>query len=106
MKSYFDDQPSVYDVTGEELRIHWGIEQFNVASPDGENRTQWVANEAVCSVRDSRAQIISSIIRACYSVDDEFSLINNQSDKPEKYSAYQAFRLQAKTLADGWIARS
>ena len=103
MKAFFDTEPSAYEASGDELRIRWNIEEVAAPSMDDEPRTQWSANEAVCSTFDNRSALISGIIRSEYSVDDEFATINNQESKPDEYAAYQAFRAQAKSLADGWL---
>lgn len=105
MKAFFDTEPSAYEASGDELRIRWNIEEVAAPSMGDEPRTQWSANEAVCSTFDNRSAVISGIIRAEYSVDAEFATINNQSGKPEEYASYQAFRTQAKALADGWFNR-
>ena len=98
MKTYSAEQLPTYQVSGQELRIHWDAKEV----PAGEE-TQWEQNEALCGVADSRGQIISAIIRSVYSVDAEFAAINNAEDDPAEYAAFQAFRTQAKLLADGWV---
>jgi hypothetical protein len=103
MKVYFDQEPSVYDKSGLELRIRWGIRQVSAPSMDDEPRTQWECNEALCSIYDNRAQLIEKIIGAVHDTGAEIALINNRDTKPDDYAAYQAFRAEAKTLADGWL---
>lgn len=98
MKTYSAEQLPTYQVSGQELRIHWDAKEVTA----GES-TQWEQNEALCNVADSRGQIISAIIRSVYSVDAEFAAINNAEDDPAEYAAFQAFRAQAKVLADGWL---
>lgn len=102
MKTYSAEQLPTYQVSGQELRIHWDAKEVPAPSMD-EPRTQWEQNEALCDVADSRGQIISAIIRSVYSVDAEFAAINNAEDDPAEYAAFQAFRTQAKLLADGWL---
>lgn len=101
MKTYSAEQLPTYQVSGQELRIHWDAKE--VPSSGDEPATQWEQNEALCGVADSRGQIISAIIRSVYSVDAEFAAINNAEDDPAEYAAFQAFRTQAKLLADGWL---
>lgn len=101
MKTYSAEQLPTYQVSGQELRIHWDAKE--VPAPGNEPATQWEQNEALCGVADSRGQIISAIIRSVYSVDAEFAAINNAEDDPAEYAAFQAFRTQAKLLADGWL---
>ena len=103
MKTYSDTHPEVYAVSGSELRIHWNLREAPSPGMSGESRTQWEANEAVCSVNDDRGTLISKIIRSVFTVDDEIALINNQTTEPDEYAAYQAFRTEAKALADGWL---
>ena len=102
MKSFSDTQPDVYQVIGDVLHIHWNIEQVP-ASSMGEPRTQWSADEAVVNKSANRAQIIEAIIGSIFTTGAEIAVINNQVSDPVAYSAYQAFRLQAKQLADDWI---
>lgn len=103
MKTYSSDQPETYAVSGDELRIHWDAKEVPAPGMDDTPRTQWEANEALCYTYDSRADLTSKIIRSVYTVDGEIATINNQYDKPDEYAAYQAFRTQAKALADGWL---
>lgn len=102
MKTYSDDKPNAYSVSGHELRIRWNVQEVQAPRVDDEPRMQWEANEAVCSIFDDRSALISKIIRSVYSIDDEIATINNQATKPDEYAAYQAFRANAKSLADGW----
>jgi len=69
---------------------------------DDEPRTQWEQNEALCNVSDSYGQLVAKIIGSVYDYNAEFAAIN---DGGEKYAAYQAFRAQAKQLANGWLNR-
>jgi len=103
MKTYSSEQLPTYQVSGQELRIHWDAKEVPAPSM-GEPAMQWEQNEALCGVADSRGQIISAIIRSVYSIDAEFAAINNAELDPPEYAAFQAFRAEAKRLADGWIA--
>jgi len=91
-----------YEVSGHEVRIHWNIEQKTRQDMQGDI-VYWEANEAVCNINDSRSSLIEKIIASVYSVSSEIATINNQVNKPQEYAEYQAFRVQAKALADGWI---
>lgn len=102
MKTYSDEQLPTYQVSGQLLLIHWDAKQVSAPSM-GEPRMQWEQNEATCNSANDRGQIISAIIGSVYDYNAEFSAIN---DGGEKYAAYQAFRTQAKALADGWFAES
>lgn len=100
MKTSAGREFEVYEVSGDELRIHW-----NIVDKSTEESVNWEADEALCLVYDTRASLISKIIRSVYSLDDEFALINNKEDKPDEYAEFQDFRVLAKQLADGWINR-
>ena len=92
-----------YEVSGQELRIHWNIEQKTRQDMQG-TIVYWEANEALCGRNDTRSQIIETIIKAMYSTGAEIATINNKDTKPDEYANYQAFRAQAKQLADGWLS--
>jgi hypothetical protein len=95
MKTQAGYEFQTYEVSGPELRIHWDIQEVEGG---------WEAQEALCNRYDTRDVLIEKIIGAVYSPSAEIATINNKEDKPEKYAEYQAFRTQAKALADGWIA--
>jgi ATP-dependent protease HslVU (ClpYQ) peptidase subunit len=95
MKSYSAEQLPTYQVSGQELRIHWDAKEV-----PGESSTQWEQQEALCNVSDSYGQLVATIIGSVYDHNAEFAAIN---DGGEKYAAYQAFRVQAKALAKGWL---
>jgi len=105
MKSYAGRQFETYEASGQELRVHWNIEQITKEGMDGHPETQWVANEALCGVADDRGTLITKIIGSVYTIADEIATINNKDSKPNEYAEYQAFRTQAKALADGWLNR-
>lgn len=102
MKVYSDSQPQTYQVIGQTLYIRWDAQE--IAAPSmGEPRTQWVANEASVDSSAGRSAIIEAIIASVFSTGAEIAIINNQSSDAAGYAAYQAFRAQAKQLADGWL---
>lgn len=103
MKTQSNDQPQVYEVSGQELRVHFNVEQITREGIDGPE-TFWQADEALCHVADSRSALIEKIIATKYSVAAEIATINNQATDPVEYSDYQAFRVEAKNLSDGWLA--
>jgi hypothetical protein len=106
MKTEAGYELQVYDVSGSELRIRWDIEQKTKEDMDGESVVYWQASEALCNKIDDRSTLIQKIIGSVYSVADEIATINNREVKPQEYADYQAFRAQAKALADGWIERA
>jgi predicted Mrr-cat superfamily restriction endonuclease len=105
MKTYSNYKPDIYVVSAQELRVHWNIQEVPAPSIGSEERMQWEANEALCSIFDSRSQLIEKIIGSVYDTGTEIATINNQVDKPEAYAEYQAFRTIAKELADGWLTK-
>jgi hypothetical protein len=103
MKTQAGYEFQTYEPSGQELRIHWNIEQKTKEDTDGEPITYWEADEALCNVYDNRATLIEKIIGSVYSPAAEIATINNKDTKPQAYTEYQAFRVQAKALADGWL---
>lgn len=88
-----------FNISGQELRVHWDIEeQLNL-----EEVIEYVAEEALCLALDSREVIIQKIIGSKYSLSDELATINNQLEKPEEYAVYQEFRTLAKQLANEYV---
>jgi len=102
MKTYSAEQLPTYQVSGQELRIHWDAKEVPAPGMD-EPFTQWEQEEALCGVSDSYGQLVAKIIGAVYDHNAEFAAINDGGDK---YAAYQAFRTQAKALAQGWAPRT
>lgn len=103
MKTYSNEKPEVYAVSGQELRIRWNIQEVSAPSIDDEPKTQWEANEALCSVFDNRSQIIEKIIGSVHTPGAEVALINNKDINQDAYLDYQEFRLLSKELADEWL---
>ena len=103
MKTQSNEPINTYDVSGQELRIHWNIEEKTKEGMDGESYTYWEADEALCGLHDSRSTLIDKIIACEYSIGRELATINNAEEKPDAYAEYQAFRAQAKALANGWL---
>jgi thioesterase domain-containing protein len=106
MKVQANREIEVYEVSGQELRVHWSIQQKTKENLQGEEETYWEAVEALCSKSDGRTELIEKIISTEYSTGRELATINNKETDPKEYTAYQAFRLEAKQLADGWITRN
>lgn len=98
-----DNPLPTYQEFGERLRINFDEVQVEVPVIDSEPRIayQYTTAEALCA--SDRSTLIDAIIRSKYSVSGEFAAINNASADPEEYAEYQAFRTQAKQLADGWL---
>ena len=90
-----------FQILGNTLRIHFNqITEEVTDMATAVVRTDYVSEEARCTIFDSRAQIIEAIIKSRYrTVGAELAAINNGD--PD-YSAYQSFRQLAKTLASDW----
>jgi hypothetical protein len=95
MKTQAGYEFQTYEVSESDLRIHWDIQEVE---------NGWEAQEALCNRYDTREALIEKIIGSVYSPSAEIAAINNKDEKPEQYAEYQAFRTQAKALADGWLA--
>jgi hypothetical protein len=100
-----DNKLPTYQEFGEKLHINFDEQEIIVKNMDDTERVAYEYTTAVSLTTASRAQLISDIINSKYSVGAEFAAINNAVDNPEEYATYQAFRAQAKQLADGWISK-
>lgn len=99
MKVKSDTLFEKFNVSGQELRVHWNIvEQVNE-----DEVVEYEAEEALCLALDSREVIIEKIIASKYSLSNELATINNQLEKPEQYAAYQEHRALAKQLATEYV---
>ncbi len=102
MKTYSSEQLPTYQVSGQELRIHWDAKEVPAQGMD-ESSTQWEQQEALCNVSDSRASLIEKIMATKYpTYGAEVAALCNGGDDAAQH---EAFRAQAKSLADGWINR-
>ena len=97
----YEIQP--YEVSGSELRVHWNIEQQTREDMDGSTVTFWQADEALCNSADNRSQLIEKIMATQYpTYGSEVAALSNGG---ESAATHQSLRVQAKTLADGWLAQ-
>lgn len=98
-----DNVLSTYQVFGKRLRINF--DQKIIEVPDGVQgvRQAYQYTTAEASIASDRATLIDCVIRSKYAISGEFAAINNASTDPQEYADYQAFRAQAKQLADGWL---
>ncbi len=99
MKVKSDTLFEKFNVSGQELRVHWNI----VEQVTEDEVIEYVAEEALCLALDSREVIIEKIIASKYSLTHELATINNQLEKPEQYTAYQEHRALAKQLATEYV---
>jgi hypothetical protein len=100
MKATSYSQLNPYEFNGRYLTIYWNEEAHE--PKEDETEPFWTYDFCYAETGDSYGALVSKIIRSQYTVDAEFAAINNGG---EDYEAYQAFRAQAKALADGWVNR-
>jgi len=100
-----DKKLPTYQIFGERLHINFDEKEVTVQNFDGHERIAYEYVTSVSTTHSDRSALINDIIRSQYNIADEFALINNAQEKPEQYAKYQAFRVQAKALADNWIAQ-
>ena len=98
-----DNTLPTYQTFGTKLHINFDEQEIVVKDMDGNERIayQYTTAESLCAA--SRSDLINDIIKSKYTTADEFAAINNAQADPEEYAEYQAFRAQAKQLADGWV---
>lgn len=102
MKTHTDSILPTYQILGPALRINFD-EQSVVVDHMGQTHTAYEYQTAVVELGASRSMIIEAIIACKYSTGAEIATINNAATDPKAYDRYQAFRVQAKALADGYL---
>ena len=105
MKVNADQKLPIYQVINTKLLIHLNEQIVKKEDMEYCEIMSYEYNEARCNVYDDRSILIQKIINSVYDTSSEIALINNKEEKPEAYAEYQAFRVEAKALADGWIAK-
>jgi hypothetical protein len=65
-----------------------------------ETRVSFEYNQVAVSISATRADIIEAIIAVKYSAGAEIALTNDRDIKADEYAGYQAFRAEAKVIAD------
>lgn len=106
MKTQTDNILPTYQVLGQVLRINYGEVQETKTDMHGNPHTSYVYITAISEPAATRSMLIDSIIQSRYSSADEVAIINNQTSNPVEYADYQFFRVQAKELADCWLAKT
>lgn len=91
-------QMPTYETSGNELTIYWDEQ----TQTDSEGETIYTYAYCVVSIFADRATIIEQIMGCMYpSYGSELAaIINGGADA----AAHEAARVQAKALADGWLA--
>lgn len=107
MITYSNTEPQPITIEKRQVRVTWNARQEPVNTLDGEQETQWVYNEAIFDLYDTREVIIRKIIASIHTVEDELALINNQMRNWEinlpEYDEYQDLRDTAKQIADQYL---
>jgi len=67
---------------------------------EGETRIGFEYNQVAVNVSATRADIIEAIISVKYSAGAEIALTNDRAEKADEYAEYQAYRVEAKVIAD------
>lgn len=98
-----DNKLPTYQEFGEKLHVNFDEKEIEVKSIDGTIRQAYECTTAISAVYATRDQLIEDIIRSKYSLSAELAVMNNQADRQESYAIFQAVRMQAKELADGWV---
>lgn len=94
-------QLSTYEVAGNNLAIYWN-EQIHEPKQD-ETESYWTYDYCQACASDNRGALIEKIIATKYpTYGTEVAALSNGGDS---LAEHQSFRVQAKTLADGWVNR-
>lgn len=104
MLTQTDNKLETYQTFGDKLHVNFDETEITISNLDGTKRPAYEYTTAVSTVYANRDQLIEDIIRSKYALSSELAVMNNQVDRPENYAEFQAFRNQAKSLADGWFS--
>jgi len=109
MLTYSQTEPQSITIEKRQVRVTWNARQEPVNTLDGEQDTQWVYNEAIFDLYDTREVIIRKIIASVHTLEDELALINNELVWSEpvdnvEYQEYQDLRDTAKRIAEQYLA--
>ena len=92
-------QLDTYEANGNFLNIYWGEEKHDPEENETEDYWTYFCCRAFAS--DSRSTLIEKIIATKYpTYGSEIAALANGGDSADEH---QAFRAQAKSLADGWL---
>jgi hypothetical protein len=89
---------NTYEVDGNDLAIYWNEQEHE--PKENENEIYWTYDHAQAFASDSRNVLIEKIMATKYpTYGAEVAAICNGG---ESAAEHEAFRVQAKALADGW----
>lgn len=106
MKTQTDSILPTYQVLGQVLRINFDQQEVTQNDMQGNPHTSYEYTTAISEPSATRAMLIEAVIGSRYSPADETAIINNQVSNPIDYADYQFFRVQAKAMADSWLAKT
>jgi hypothetical protein len=90
---------NTYEVDGNDLAIYWDEQEHE--PKENETEVYWTYDHAQVFASDSRNVLIEKIMATKYpTYGAEVAAIVNGG---ESAAGHEAFRVQAKTLANGWI---
>jgi cobalamin biosynthesis protein CobT len=90
---------NTYEVDGNDLAIYWDEQEHE--PKEDETEVYWTYDHAQAFASDSRNVLIEKIMATKYpTYGAEVAAICNGGDSAAKH---EAFRAEAKTLADGWV---
>jgi hypothetical protein len=89
-----------YQVSGGEVTIFWDEQTEQRTTEQNGDETVYSYAYCVASVYDDRAAIIEKIMATQYTTGAEIAALSNGG---ESAAEHEAFRVQAKALADGWL---
>jgi hypothetical protein len=100
MKSYSSEQQPTYVKDGRLLYINFNSVEKTSGADKG-LETYWECDQVTVPVAANRSMIIEAVIACSYPTPGaEFAAILNGG---EDAAAHEAARVQAKSLADGWL---
>jgi hypothetical protein len=103
MKTQSDQAPPLYLEAQDSVLVNFNVEERSIED-NGISKLIYDYEQAIVCKNPCRSDIISAVIRALYTYDDELALINNLNRVEQRYiieyEQYQSLRDTAKVIAD------
>ena len=98
-------KPKTFDYVQNRIHFNFNVEGTTTQNEDSSSETVYTY-ESITLDRLDRDELIAKVIRARYTPDAEFALINNNNlgTHQDEYKAYQDFRAAAKKMVDDALA--
>ncbi len=105
MQVQSNKKPRTFDYIQSKIHFNFNIKESTTQNEDETSETIYTYETVILDKID-RNEIIAKIIRAKYTSDAEFALINNNNlgTHLEEYKAYQDYRTIAKKKVDNTLA--